>query len=171
MLFNSGGVMSRPMSVVDESGSTTATVRLPVRTKEMWKRMADADGRTMGNYLERLLDRVDSNESVTMADLMEKMDVLKNLLKPKKTQRVKKPIESLYDMDITNDAGDELLSRESWVQWVDHLKSSGKPPNSYILGKHLKSIEELYNQDWDCSAIIKRIIANGHVSIYLPDKF
>ena len=50
------------MKKIEDPNSTTMTVRLSVESKEMWKRLADRDNRTVANYLDCILKRSEANK-------------------------------------------------------------------------------------------------------------
>ncbi len=50
------------MKKIEDQNSTTMTVRLSVESKEMWKRLADRDNRTVANYLDCILKRSEANK-------------------------------------------------------------------------------------------------------------
>ncbi len=70
------------MKKIEDPNSTTMTVRLSVESKEMWKRLAERDHRTVANYLDCLLKRIEQKD-FCLADVMDQLDVIKEMLKPK----------------------------------------------------------------------------------------
>jgi predicted transcriptional regulator len=166
------------MKKIEDENSTTMTVRLSVAAKEAWKRLADRDNRSVGNYLEQLLARVEQRNSFDLADVMDQMEVIKTMLRAKaKTVAPRKDKwEALYNMPLDAADGGEIMTRESWKDWIDHLrKMKYYPIEEYTLKKNLELFEEHYNEyfniDYLVSDLIKRNSRNVYIHSELMNKF
>jgi predicted transcriptional regulator len=166
------------MKKIEDENSTTMTVRLSVAAKEAWKRLADRDNRSVGNYLEQLLARVEQRDSFDLADVMDQMEVIKTMLRAKaKTVAPRKDKwEALYNMPLDAADGGEIMTRESWKDWIDHLrKMKYYPIEEYTLKKNLELFEEHYNEyfniDYLVSDLIKRNSRNVYIHSELMNKF
>jgi predicted transcriptional regulator len=166
------------MKKIEDENSTTMTVRLSVAAKEAWKRLADRDNRSVGNYLEQLLARVEQRNSFDLADVMDQMEVIKTMLraKAKTVTPRKEKWEALYNMSLDAADGGEIMTRESWKNWIDHLrKMKFYPIEEYTLKKNLELFEEHYNEyfniDYLVSDLIKRNSRNVYIHSELMNKF
>lgn len=157
------------MKKISDPNSTTINIRLSVQAKAALKRLAERDDRPVGNYLERLLERVDQPQTYTLADVMDQLEVIKTMMKAKaKTATPRKEKwEKLYNMPLDTEDGEELMARESWIAWIDHLNKMGCKPNEYSLELHLKMFEEHYNDDWNIDYVVADLIKRGSRSIYI----
>ena len=157
------------MKKIEDQNSTTMTVRLSVESKEMWKRLADRDHRTVANYLDCLLKRIEQKD-FCLADVMDQLDVIKDMLKPKEkkaTVSKKDRFEELYLMDITGSDGCEIMERGSWMEWIDHLRKMGVRVNEYALEKHANLFKDHYVDGWNIDYLVADLIKRGAKSIYI----
>jgi predicted transcriptional regulator len=158
------------MKKIEDENSTTMTVRLSVAAKEAWKRLADRDNRSVGNYLEQLLARVEQRNSFDLADVMDQMEVIKTMLRAKaKTVAPRKDKwESLYNMPLDAADGGEIMTRESWKDWIDHLKEMrAYPISEYTLKKNLELFEGHYNGDFNIDHLVSDLIKRNSRSVYI----
>jgi predicted transcriptional regulator len=159
------------MKKIEDENSTTMTVRLSVAAKEAWKRLADRDNRSVGNYLEQLLARVEQRDSFDLADVMDQLEVIKTMLRAKaKTVTPRKDKwEALYNMSLDAADGGEIMTRESWKDWIDHLrKMKVYPIEEYPLKKHLELFEGYYNDmDFNIDYLVSDLIKRGAKSVYI----
>jgi hypothetical protein len=151
---------------------TTASVKMAAATKEAWRRLAEAEGRSMGNYLERLLNREAMEHEVTLYDVMGRLEVIHALLVVK-GGKVSKPEAkdhgpSPYDIDTG-----EIVTKETWHSWLNHLRGMGTRLNHYSAMKHFEQLRELYDrpEQWNCDELVKELIKQAARSIYLPYSF
>jgi predicted DNA-binding protein len=156
------------MKKIEDPNSTTMTVRLSVESKEMWKRLAERDHRTVANYLDFLLKRIEQKD-FCLADVMDQLDVIKTMLKPKEKKETKKKdrFDELYMMDITGNDGLEIMERGSWMEWIDHLRKMGVRVNEYALEKHANLFKEHYADGWNIDYLVADLIKRGAKSIYI----
>lgn len=156
------------MKKIDDPNSTTINIRLSVQAKTALKRLAERDSRPVGNYLERLLERVEQPQAYTLADVMDQLEAIKMMMKAKKESKPRKEKwEILYNLPLDTKDGEELMTRESWISWIDHLKKMGCNPNEYSLKLNLEMFEEYYNDDWNIDYIVSDLIKRGARSIYI----
>ena len=159
------------MKKVDDSNSTTMTVRLSLEAKDTWKRLADRDNRSVGNYLEQLLARVEQRDSFDLSDVMDQLEVVKTMIRAK--DKVVKPRkekwDALYNMPLDTKGGGDLMTRESWKDWIDHLKKVRVYPiNEYTLKNNLQSFEEYYHEmDFDIDYLVSDLIKRNAKSVYI----
>lgn len=157
------------MKKIEDPSSTTMTIRLSVESKELWKRLAERDHRTVGNYMECLLKRIEKKD-FCLADVMDQLDVIKTMLKPKEKKETvskKDRFEELYMMDITSSDGCEIMERGSWMEWIDHLRKMGVRCNEYVLEKHSNMFKDHYTDGWNIDYLVEDLIKRGAKSIYI----
>lgn len=147
------------------------TVRVPDGVKELWKAMADRDGRSMTNYLERLLlreqDRFENGE-VTLERLDKKLElILNSISESKKKPSSAKKDKTAYDAWELVD-GEEICTRENWNKWITHLHKLGVHLTHYAGELHFDKLKDIWYADKDCDLIINHIIKQGHKTLYIP---
>jgi hypothetical protein len=166
-------MMGRKVVMDVEGETTTATVRMSVKAKEAWHRLAEAEGRSMGNYLERLLDRAVSRDELTLPDILYQMldkfddlegEVRRAVLKKKASKSEPSP----FDIDTG-----EVVTQETWHSWLNHLRGMGMRLNHYAAMKHFEQLKEFYDcpEQWNCDELVKDLIKLAARSIYLPNSF
>lgn len=151
------------------------TVRVSDPVKVLWKQMADKDGRSMSNYLERLLlrekDRME-NGSETLDTLGDKINNLieiisENKKRGTKNSEVKDKKLTAYDAwELVN--GEEICTRENWNKWITHLHKLGMHLTPYAGGLQFNNLKDIWYEDKDCDLIINHIIKQGHKKLYIP---
>ena len=146
-------------------------VRLPLSIKQTWQALAERQGRSMANYLERLLEREnEQGDRVTLDTLDGKLDCLIEL--HRKENKPKKSINgdgkkklTAYDMDFDREYS---VRPESWKLWIDHLHRCDVHLNHYQASIHFDKFIELRKDEWDCNNLIEDLIKEGARKIYLP---
>ena len=158
----------KKMKKIEDPNSTTMTVRLSIESKEMWKRLAERDHRTVANYLDCLLKRIEQKD-FCLADVMDQLDVIKTMLKPKEKKETPKKdrFDELYMMDITGNDGREIMERGSWMEWIDHLRKMAVRVNEYALEKHANLFKDHYADGWNIDYLVADLIKRGAKSIYI----
>jgi hypothetical protein len=168
------------MSEVNDSvgeGQVVVSVRMPSALRDFARDQAKAERRTVSSWIASLVgmayDTARGEREATMREVMGKLELIHALLVvngSKAPVKRKETTENIYEMNLTNDDGEEMISRETWADWINHLRKLKKPPSHYTLSLHLEEIKEIFNQPkgWDCNKMIRKIIKSGHASIYLP---
>lgn len=148
------------------------TVRVPDPVKVLWKELADREGRSMSNYLERLLlrekERIE-NGSITLDTLYVKLDKVLDCISENKKRASNGKERKESPHDAWEDCG--VCTKESWDQWIDHLRKLGKPPNYYRAEKLFGTLCEIRQEDWDCDLLIAYLIGKGHATFYVPHEW
>ncbi len=149
------------------------TVRVPDSVKVLWKEMADREGRSMSNYLERLLLRekeIIENGSETLDTLGDKLNIIMDFLSGNKKRVVTNSEgKKLTAYDAWQPIG--ICEEESWKKWIDHLHACGIHLNYYMAGKHFEKLVDIANQEWDCDDVIEYVITAGHRKFYVPSEW
>lgn len=150
-------------------------VRVSDGVRTLWKEMADQDGRSMSNYLERLLlrekDRME-NGLVTLDTLNIKLDNILDCFSENKKRGVKNSEtkeKKHATFDVWEDCG--VCTKENWDKWIKHLRNLGKPPTSYLASLQFQGLCNIRKEKWDCDQLIEYIISKGHATFYIPKEW
>lgn len=156
-------------------GNSQITVRVPELVKELWKAMADREGRSLSNYLERLLlreqERIEKG-AVTLDTLNIKLDNLLDCFSENKKRGTKNSEgkeKKLTAYDAWQPIG--VCAKENWERWVQHLHACGLHLNHYMAEKHFEKLIEINNDGWDCDDVIEYVITAGHRKFYVPSEW
>lgn len=150
------------------------SVKMSPEMREAGHRLAKLERRTLSNWIESLIvsaiDTANGKNDVTLRQIMDRLDLMLHL-QTTPTNKESKPRkdkwEKLYNMPLDTEDGEELMTRESWIDWIDHLKKMGCNPNEYSLKLNLEMFEEHYKDDWDINYIVADLIKRGARSIYI----
>lgn len=153
------------------------TMRIDDEVKEVLKRLAEQENRSMASYVELLVtrerDRL-ANEQFTLKDVMDAVNrVLKKLDAPKKPKKVDKGLSPIHDVVLH-----KSLPPELWEAWVIHKRKMGVPMNHYHAQQeadHLTRLAEGKGElegevGWafDIEDLLNELIITSKKSIFIP---
>ena len=153
------------------------TMRIDDEVKEVLKRLAEQENRSMASYVELLVTneryRLD-NEQFTMKDVMDILNrILKKLEPPKKPKKVDNVLSPIHDVNLH-----ESLDPELWEAWVTHKRRMGMSVKHYdaqLEADHLSRLAdgkgELEGEvGWvfDIEKLLNELISTGKRSIFIP---
>lgn len=149
----------------------SVTVRIGEEIKEIWKRLAKKENRSLANYLARLLIREEDYEkgnSVTLESLNNKLDLIRE-----DTKNIKRPSKQVSNENKENKGRDELqqvldlelpdtLSYEMWKDWVIYLREKRK--NKLTVKLAMAMLERWVEADdngWDLDELVQLAMQRG----------
>jgi hypothetical protein len=176
---------------------TTASVKMAVATKEAWRRLAEVEGRSMGNYLERLLNRESMEHEVTLYDVMGRLEVIHALLVVNGTKTARRKAKTpatesegeetkpkppkkgfnaynLYSLfeAYEREKGEMVISKDHWMDWVDNCNESENPINNFFRGKKdIGKIIGFHEEGYNCESLIEDLILLNAFGIFMPNDF
>lgn len=144
-----------------ETKSVVVAVRMDEETKAMWKRFAEREDRSLGNYLHRLLKREAERQDGVEVSLdslrYEMLDCFERLRNELPKQKPRKEKTDPSPRDIVTDE-DEVLTKESWLTWLEHVRlMSGYALNYAAAMQHYKEFCRLDGDGYDCDMLVKEI--------------
>lgn len=146
----------------------SVTIRISEEIKEIWKRLAKKENRSLANYLARLLIREEDYEkgnSVTLESLNNKLDLIRE-----DTKNIKRPSKQVSNENKENKGRDELqqvldlelpdtLSYEMWKDWVIYLREKRKNKLTVKLATEiLERWQEADENGWDLDELVQLAI-------------
>lgn len=146
----------------------SVTIRISEEIKEIWKRLANKENRSLANYLARLLIREEGYEkgnSVTLESLNNKLDLIRE-----DTKNIKRPSKQVSNENKENKGRDELqqvldlelpdtLSYEMWKDWVIYLREKRKNKLTVKLATEiLERWQEADENGWDLDELVQLAI-------------
>lgn len=146
----------------------SVTIRISEEIKEIWKRLAKKENRSLANYLARLLIREEGYEkgnSVTLESLNNKLDLIRE-----DTKNIKRPSKQVSNENKENKGRDELqqvldlelpdtLSYEMWKDWVIYLREKRKNKLTVKLATEiLERWQEADENGWDLDELVQLAI-------------
>lgn len=178
---NEDGCMKFEINVSDDvkemmMSNSQITVRVADGVKVLWKVMADQDGRSMSNYLERLLlrekERMEDG-SVTLDTLNIKLDNLMDCFSENKKRGTKNSEgkeKKLTAFDVWEDLG--VCKKESWDNLIKHFYAMGMGFNPEEAKKrYFNQLCKFDKEGWDCNLIIEYVIDHGNKKVFVPDEW
>jgi hypothetical protein len=157
-------------------GQVVVSVRMPSALRDFAREQAKAERRTVSSWIASLVgmayDTARGEREATMREVMGKLELIHALLVVK-GGKVSKPEAkdhgpSPYDIDTG-----EIVTKETWHSWLNHLRGMGTRLNHYSAMKHFEQLRELYDspEQWNCDELVKELIKHAARSIYLPYSF
>ena len=146
------------------------TMRIDDEVKEVLKRLAEQENRSMASYVELLVtmerDRL-ANEQFTLKDVIEAVNhgnhrILEKMDSIPKAKKAAKPKSSPMDCELPED-----LNGSSWKDWIQHLHRCDIHFNQYQAQKHADKFAE-YSEDYDVNILIERLIKDCAKTVYIP---
>lgn len=146
----------------------SVTIRISEEIKEIWKRLAKKENRSLANYLARLLIREEDYEkgnSVTLESLNNKLDLIredtKNIKRPgksvsneKKENKNRDELQQVLDLDLP-----DTLSYEMWKDWNIYLiEKRGNRLTVKLATEILERWQEAYENGWDLDELVQLAI-------------
>ena len=146
----------------------SVTIRISEEIKEIWKRLAKKENRSLANYLARLLIREEDYEkgnSVTLESLNNKLDLIRE-----DTKNIKRPSKQVSNENKENKGRDELqqvldlelpdtLSYEMWKDWVIYLREKRKNKLTVKLATEiLERWQKADENGWDLDELVQLAI-------------
>lgn len=139
-----------------------AKIAVSVRMEEAihgeFKRWADEDRRSLGNYLEALFMQERERRvhgDVTLAVLNEKLDRL--LAKSKSSSQKKDSVVTSEEEFVLP----EYVDEEIWNDFVQHRKEIKKPLTKSTLKYELRCMEQAHANGWDIDGLLEKAIQKG----------
>lgn len=146
----------------------SVTIRIGEEIKEIWKRLAKKENRSLANYLAILLLREEDYEkgnSVTLESLNNKLDLIredtkniKRTSKPasneKKENKYRDELQQVLDLELP-----DTLSYEMWKDWVIYLREKRKNKLTVKLATEiLERWKEADENGWDLDELVQLAI-------------
>lgn len=142
----------------------TVTLRMNRDKHKELKLEAKQFNHSLGSYIESLIDQARSGKDVTLLEIKALLCKIDNNTQPKK-QSIKKENKTAFEVELPND-----LKVEVWEAWLNHLKKMNRMINYYSATLQLEKLVNLCDErDLDYNSILKRLIRDGSVSIYIPN--
>jgi hypothetical protein len=140
--------------------SSQMTVRVSGDVKVLWKALADREGRSMTNYIERLLlrekERSEGRE-ITLEDVYYSIESIKQQLdkSSENKKRIERKENKLTAYDVWEDKG--VCTEESWEKWIAHMRKMGVPLNHGQGELHFKEFCRYDSEGYNCDTLIEEI--------------
>lgn len=143
----------------------SVTIRIDEEVKEIWKRLAKKENRSLANYLARILLREEDYEtgnSVTLESLDNKLDLIredtKNIKRPgkpvsneKKENKNRDELQQVLDLELP-----DTLSYEMWKDWNLYLiEKRGNRLTVKLATAMLERWQEADDNGWDLDDLVQ----------------
>lgn len=167
--------------------AVSVTIRVDEESKMLWRELADKEGRSLGGYLERVLNWMKDRELLMEASALDviadRLVVISNRLeeitlqnskkitkvKESRNERDREVLEQVLALDIPNS-----LSRDVWKNWVIRLRKRNNKLDvvtaQAILARWEKAEDNGYDLDELVELAIQRNYSDAVFDSHLSDR-